>query len=92
VEFHLKFILKKVSKSKFFPLSENNIYLFSLTKLLLENAIITKTTFLGANCVAGLEIGGKMFRKIKFMTPSPGPSRGVPLAHKNNMGLSTSRT
>jgi hypothetical protein len=26
------------------------------------------------------------------MTPSPGPSRGVPLAHKNNMGLSTSRT
>jgi hypothetical protein len=33
-------------------------------RVLLENAIITKTLFLGATCVAGLEMGGKIFRKI----------------------------
>jgi hypothetical protein len=29
--------------------------------LLLENAVITKKPFLGANFVAGLEIGGNIF-------------------------------
>ncbi len=52
--------------------SKINFYLFLLTKLLLENAIITKTPFLGATCVAGLEMGGKIFLKIQLMTPSPG--------------------
>jgi hypothetical protein len=61
------------------PLSETNFYLFLLTKLLLENAIITKKPFLGATCVAGLEM---------VMTPSP----GVHLARKNNMGHPTWRT
>jgi hypothetical protein len=50
--------------SKLFPLSETNFFLFVLTKLLLENAIITKKPFLGATCVSGLEMGGKIFRKI----------------------------
>jgi hypothetical protein len=43
---------------------ETNFYLFLLTKLLLENAIITKKPFLGVTCVAGLEMGGNIFRKI----------------------------
>jgi hypothetical protein len=34
------------------------------TILLVENVKLTKTPFLGANCVAELEIGGKIFRKI----------------------------
>ncbi len=49
---------------KFFPLLETNFYLFLLSKLLLENAIITKTLFLGVNCLVGLEIKGKKFQKI----------------------------
>jgi hypothetical protein len=60
----LKIYEKFVSEMKFFPLSETYFYLFLLTKLLLENAIITKKPFLGATCVAGLEMGGKIFRKI----------------------------
>jgi hypothetical protein len=35
-----------------------------MIKLLLENAIITKASFLGDDCLAGLEIGGKKFQKI----------------------------
>jgi hypothetical protein len=49
---------------KFFPLSATNFYLFLFVLLLLENAVITKKPFLGANFVAGLEIGGNIFRKI----------------------------
>jgi hypothetical protein len=59
-----------------------------LTKFLLENAVITKTPFLGATCVAGLEMGGKIFQKILLMTPSP----GILLARKNNMGHPTPRS
>jgi hypothetical protein len=50
----LKNYEKLVSERKFFLLSETNFYLFLLTKLLLENAIIAKKPFLGATCVAGL--------------------------------------
>jgi hypothetical protein len=60
----LKIYEKFVSEMKFFPFSETYFYFFLLTKLLLENAIITKKPFLGATCVAWLEMGGKIFWKI----------------------------
>jgi hypothetical protein len=73
----------KFLKGNYF-LFQKLIFIILLMKLLLENAIITKKPFLGATCVAGLEMGGK----ISLMTPSP----GVLLARKNNMGRPTPRT
>jgi hypothetical protein len=43
--------------------SKTNVYLFLFANLLLENAKITKTPFLGENCLAELEIGKKFFGK-----------------------------
>jgi hypothetical protein len=36
------------------------IIFVNFLKLLVENVILTKTPFLGANCLVGLEIGGKI--------------------------------
>jgi hypothetical protein len=49
---------------KYVSSSETNFYSFLLKKLLIENSIITNTLILGATCVAGLEMVGKIFWKI----------------------------